>query len=225
MTITPIAIAHNGFTQKFGIPRQSGCAPSVLTRIVFCPEYRVAEALRGIEQWSHLWLIWGFSANSPAQSFAPTVRPPRLGGNTRVGVFATRSPFRPNSLGLSSVKLEKVEKTEEGLVLIVSGADLMDGTPVYDIKPYLPYADIHQDASAGFTEQADDYRLQVVWSKGTKNGLSSALVQELTEILSEDPRPAYKEDGGQHYGLTYAGYNLTFTVADSTLSVVEVARL
>ena len=229
MTITPVAIAHNGFTQKFGIPRQSGCAPSVLTRIVFMPEYRVAEALRGIEQWSHLWLIWGFSANtaeSDMQHFSPTVRPPRLGGNTRVGVFATRSPFRPNSLGLSSVRLERIEKTEnEGVVLVVSGADLMDGTPIYDIKPYLPYTDIHSDASAGFTQQADDYRLAVEWGIGTKKGLSSRMVQELTEILAEDPRPAYKEDSEQEYGLTYAGWNVQFVVTNNRLLVKQTKRL
>ena len=241
MEITPIAIAHNGFSEKFGIPRQSGCAPSVLTRIVFCPGFRSPEALRGIEEWSHLWLIWGFSANSPAHSslplegesegaraphFSPTVRPPRLGGNTRMGVFATRSPFRPNGLGLSSVRLERVEKTAtEGLVLLVSGADLMDGTPIYDIKPYLPYTDIHTDATSGFTSDAGDYRLQVEWGKGTKKGLSSALVRELTEILSEDPRPAYKDDGEQVYGITYAGWNIKFKVKYRHLIVLEVNNI
>ncbi|MBR1809973.1 MAG: tRNA (N6-threonylcarbamoyladenosine(37)-N6)-methyltransferase TrmO [Paludibacteraceae bacterium] len=226
MTITPIAIAHNGFTQKFGIPRQSGCAPSVLTRIVFCPEYQVSEALRGIEQWSHLWLIWGFSANSPAQSFSPTVRPPRLGGNTRVGVFATRSPFRPNGLGLSSVKLEKVEKTKDnGILLVVSGADLMDGTPIYDIKPYIPYTDIHGDASAGFAASGNDYRLQVEWGRGSKKGLSSRLIKELTEILAQDPRPAYKEDGEEVYGLAYSGWNVQFVVTNNRLLVMQTKQL
>ncbi len=217
-----IAVAHNGFTQKFGIPRQSGCAPSVLTRIVFEPEYRIQEALRGIEQWSHLWLIWGFSEN---EGWSPTVRPPRLGGNTHIGVFATRSPFRPNGLGLSSVKLERVEKTQdEGCVLVVSGADLMDGTPIFDIKPYLPYTDIHADATSGFAVD-DSYKLKVVWAKGTKKGLSPALVKELTEILCEDPRPAYKQDGETEYGLSYGGYNIIFSVTDKTLQVHSVTRL
>ena len=218
MTILPIAHAHNGFTEKFGIPRQSGRAPSVLTRIVFEPEFRSPEALRGIEQWSHLWIIWGFSEN---EGWTPTVRPPRLGGNTHLGVFATRSPFRPNGLGLSSVKLEKVEKTREGMVLVVSGADLMDGTPIYDIKPYLPYTDIHPDATSGFAAD-DSYRLEVVWAKGTKRGLKSAVIQELTEILQEDPRPAFHDDPERIYGLTYAGYNISFRVAERRLTVVSV---
>ncbi len=214
-----IAFAHNGFAQKFGIPRQSGCAPSVLTRIVFEPEFRSQEALRSIEEWSHLWLIWGFSEN---EGWTPTVRPPRLGGNTHMGVFATRSPFRPNPLGLSSVKLERVEKTqEEGMVLVVSGADLMDGTPIFDIKPYLPYTDIHSDATSGFASD-NDYCLEVNWAKGTKRGLSSALVKQLTEILAQDPRPAFHNDPERIYGLTYAGYNLSFRVADKCLTVVAV---
>lgn len=241
MTITPIAFAHNGYKQKFGIPRQSGCAASVLTRIVFAPEYRIAEALRGIEQWSHLWLIWGFSENIPTANthtegtnqsnneqplfggYSPTVRPPRLGGNTRIGVFATRSPFRPNGLGLSSVKIEKIEKTaNEGTVIVVSGADLMDGTPIYDIKPYLPYTDIHEDATSGFAEHNTNYQLQVIWAKGTKKGLSSALIQQLTEILREDPRPAYKTDSEQEYGLTFNGYNVWFTVNDKILEIIRI---
>lgn len=223
MEISPIAYAYNGFTEKFGIPRQSGCAPSVLTRIVFEPEFRMAEAFRGIEQWSHLWLIWGFSGN---EGWSPTVRPPRLGGNTRVGVFATRSPFRPNGLGLSSVRLEKVDNGSDGLVLVVSGADLMNGTPVFDVKPYLPYTDIHPDAASGFVTCNNGYRLQVVWEKDAGIDMPDSIVTQLCEILSEDPRPAYKKDGdGQEYGLSYAGWNVMFTVAEGTLYVKKTKKV
>lgn len=236
-----IARAYNGYKEKFGIPRQAGCVESVLTRIVFEPLFRNPDALRGIEQWSHLWLIWAFSENpqfaaetvadesSPATSltqpltFTPTVRPPRLGGNKRVGVFATRSPFRPNPIGLSSVRLLKVEKTAaEGTVLWVSGADLMNGTPVYDIKPYLPYTDIHPDATAGFTTEGKDFRLQVEWGKGTKKGLPSAVVRNLDEILSQDPRPAYQDDD-REYALRFDDWNVHFRVKANVLQVLGVS--
>lgn len=217
-----IARAHNGYKQKFGIPRQSGRASSVVTRIVFEPDFRMQEALRGIESFSHLWLIWGFSANS---GWSPTVRPPRLGGNRRLGVFATRSPFRPNPVGLSSVRLERVEKTQsEGLVLVVSGADLMDGTPIYDIKPYLPYTDIHTDAVGGFAMNGADYRLQVVIPEILKEKLSEDIIRDLTDILSEDPRPAYKNDGDEEYGLTYSNYNIRFKVQDRKATVIQITK-
>ena len=221
MELRVIARAYNGYTEKFGIPRQSGCAASVLTRIVFEREFRHAESLRGIEEWSHLWLLWGFSAN---EGWSPTVRPPRLGGNKRIGVFATRSPFRPNSIGLSSVRLEKVEKTrEEGLVLVVSGADLMNGTPIYDIKPYLPYTDIHTDATNGFAGENTDYRLEVKWAKGTKKGVPASVIKELNEILAEDPRPAYQHDE-RLYAFCFAGYTVQFRVAEKLLTVHHLTQ-
>ncbi len=218
MELKIIARASNGYTEKFGIPRQAGCAASVMTRIIFEPDFRIAESLRGIEQWSHLWLLWGFSAN---EGWSPTVRPPRLGGNKRVGVFATRSPFRPNPIGLSSVRLERIEKTKnEGLVLVVSGADLMNGTPIYDIKPYLPYADIHADAACGFAPGPAPL-LSVKWMKGTKQGLPASVVRNLNEILSQDPRPAYQTDSRQ-YAFEYAGRHITFQVTDSVLTILSV---
>ena len=229
MEIQVIAYARNGYSSKFGIPRQSGCAKSVLTRIVFTPEYRVAEALRGIEAWSHLWLIWGFSANhnsslTPSSSWSPTVRPPRLGGNKRVGVFATRSPFRPNELGLSSVRLERVEQTQnEGLVLWVSGADLMDGTPIYDIKPYLPYTDIHTDATGGFTVEHSEYRLEVFVPEDIAETLDSDTLQAIKEILAEDPRPQYHNDSERIYRFEYAGYGIAFSVDGNTAFVRSIS--
>ena len=214
-----IAKAYNGYKEKFGIPRQAGRAESVLTRIVFEPDYRIAEALRGIEQWSHLWLIWGFSEN---KSWSPTVRPPRLGGNKRIGVFATRSPFRPNQLGLSSVRLLRVEHTEnDGTVLIVSGADLMNGTPIYDIKPYLPYADIHSDATSGFAEN-NNYKLEVEINEEIANNLPDELIKNLKEILSEDPRPAYQNEPERIYGMTYNDLQIRFTVNQQKLQVISV---
>lgn len=226
MEIHAIAHAYNGFSSKFGIPRQSGRAKSVLTRIVFEPDYRVEEALRGIEQWSHLWLIWGFSEVESKRSqteWTPTVRPPRLGGNKRVGVFATRSPFRPNNLGLSSVELVRVEKTQtEGVVLWVSGADLMSGTPIFDIKPYLPYTDIHTEATCGFASLHTDYRLEVRFSDGLSHRLDEQTLAELKEILAEDPRPQYHSDANRIYNFEYSGYHISFRVENNTLVVVEV---
>lgn len=233
MNITPVAIARNGFTDKFGIPRQSREESCIETRIVFKPDFRVREALRGIEGYSHLWLIWGFSrcAIHNAQSatgigetpaWSPTVRPPRLGGNVRMGVFATRSPFRPNALGLSSVRLLRIEDTtQDGLVLVVSGADLLDGTPIYDIKPYLSYSDAHPEARNGFGETTRNYHLAVDVSTGV---LESALVQgcpwqALQEILSQDPRPAYQHDPMRVYHLDYAGWTVAFRVEGDRLKV------
>lgn len=233
MNITPVAIARNGFTDKFGIPRQSREESCIETRIVFEPDFRVREALRGIEGYSHLWLIWGFSrcAIHNAQSatgigetpaWSPTVRPPRLGGNVRMGVFATRSPFRPNALGLSSVRLLRIEDTtQDGLVLVVSGADLLDGTPIYDIKPYLSYSDSHPEARNGFGEATSNYHLAVDVSTGA---LESALAQgcpwqALQEILSQDPRPAYQHDPMRVYHLDYAGWTVAFRVEGDRLKV------
>lgn len=233
MNITPVAIARNGFTDKFGIPRQSREESCIETRIVFEPDFRVREALRGIEGYSHLWLIWGFSrcAIHNAQSatgigetpdWSPTVRPPRLGGNVRMGVFATRSPFRPNALGLSSVRLLRIEDTtQDGLVLVVSGADLLDGTPIYDIKPYLSYSDAHPEARNGFGEATRNYHLAVDVSTGV---LESALAQgcpwqALQEILSQDPRPAYQHDPMRVYHLDYAGWTVAFRVEGDRLKV------
>ena len=208
LTISPVAIARNAYRGKFGIPRQSGRVEEVETRIVFLPPYGVKESLRGIEQFTHLWLLWGFSANPVQEQFSPTVRPPRLGGNVRMGVFATRSPFRPNPVGLSSVRLLRVENdAEEGWRLIVAGADLMDGTPIYDIKPYIPYTDSHPDASNGFAGEWKDYRLQVV-------------------IPSEDPRPTYQHDEQRVYAMSYDRYTLRFSVSDEqqTVTLLDVVE-
>lgn len=221
MEISPIAFARNGYSSKFGIPRQSGRADSVLTRIVFTEPYRQAEALRSIEQWSYLWLIWGFSENT---TWSPTVRPPRLGGNSRVGVFATRSPFRPNALGLSSVKLIKVEQTaSEGTVLLVSGADLMDRTPIYDIKPYLPYTDAHADATNGFARNTD-YGVEVCFAQGTTDGIDPSVLRQLHDILKEDPRPAYHDDPQRDYRFEYGGYHIVFSVSQGVLTVKKIEK-
>lgn len=220
-----IARARNGFAEKFGIPRQSREDSVLLTRIVFEPGYRVREALRGIEEFSHLWLLWGFSANrGDAEEWSPTVRPPRLGGNTRMGVFATRSPYRPNPIGLTSVKLLRVEETAEGPVLVVSGADLLDGTPIYDIKPYVSFSDAHPEAKNGFAEAPKDYRLPVDWAVDelAMRSLPPALKAALEEILSQDPRPAYHDDPEREYGLVYDGREVKFCVQEGRLTVKKV---
>ena len=214
-----IARISSGFTEKFGIPRQSGLAKTK-AEIVFEPEYQNAEALRGIEGYTYLWLIWGFSMVKQ-EKWHPTVRPPRLGGNKRMGVFATRSPFRPNPIGLSSVKLLEVRKTDDrGTVLIVSGADMMNGTPVYDIKPYLPYVDCHMDASDGFTEETKDYALRVQWETPFHYGEEKK--QELTQILRQDPRPSYQEDAERIYGMSYDGMEIKFRVEQRNLIVLKI---
>ena len=214
-----IARISSGFTEKFGIPRQSGLAKTK-AEIVFEPEYQNAEALRGIEGYTYLWLIWGFSMVKQ-EKWHPTVRPPRLGGNKRMGVFATRSPFRPNPIGLSSVKLLEVRKTDDrGTVLIVSGADMMNGTPVYDIKPYLPYVDCHMDASDGFTEETKDYALRVQWETPFHYGEEK--IQELTQILRQDPRPSYQEDAERIYGMSYDGMEIKFRVEQRNLIVLKI---
>lgn len=267
MELKVIAYARNGHTDKFGIPRQSREESPILTRIVFEPEYRVKEAMRGIEGYSHLWLVWGFSELSsltadavgpsddcktqagPAVglSWSPTVRPPRLGGNKRMGVFATRSPYRPNPLGLSSVRL--VEITKDG-DLIVSGADVLDGTPIYDIKPYLSFSDCHEDAKNGFAEETRGYSLEVDWGDvGSISGKSPAnyplitrlsrafgskkeaqkseeecIKEDLEYILSQDPRPGYQDDPEREYKLDYAGWTVTFKVRGDTVLVTKIEK-
>ena len=222
--INIIARMRSDFATKFGIPRQSGLVEELRSTIVFEPEYRNADALRGIEGFSHLWIIWQFS-EAVRSGWSPTVRPPRLGGNTRLGVFATRSPFRPNSLGLSSVKLLGVEKTEKyGTVLHVGGADLMDGTPIFDIKPYIPYGDSHPEATGGFTDTADDFLLTVNFPASLLNILPESKREAAIGVLSHDPRPSYQRKPGRVYGLTFAGFDIRFTVEDSTLTVTEVNK-
>ena len=233
LVVRPIAVAHNGFSDKFGIPRQPRENSCIETRIVFEPPYRVREALRGIEDYSHLWLIWGFSAcerqsaDGMESDWSPTVRPPRLGGNKRVGVFATRSPFRPNSLGLSSVRLLRIEESKaEGQVLVVSGADLLDGTPIYDIKPYLSYSDSHADARNGFGEATRNYHLSVTIAPELQQEAlrQGCPWQAIEEILSQDPRPAYQTDPLRVYHLNYAGWAVSFVAREDTLEVVALSN-
>ena len=219
-----IARIHTDFPTKFGIPRQSGLIPDLKAEIVFEPEYRNPDALRGIEEFSHLWLIWEFSG-AVRKEWSPTVRPPRLGGNTRMGVFATRSPFRPNPVGLSSVRLDSVElHTDRGPVLHVSGADLMDRTPIYDIKPYLPYVDAHPEASGGFAHKKQTYHLEVhIPDEGMKK-IPEEKRKVLMQILSQDPRPSYQNDPERVYGMGFAGFEVKFRVEGSTLYVVSVTK-
>lgn len=229
MEIRPIARIHTDFTEKFGIPRQSGLASSLCGRIVFEPAYRNTEALRGLEAFSHIWLIWEFSANmrrgaSAEVEWQPTVRPPRLGGNTHLGVFATRSPFRPNPLGLSCVQVAEIEQdTPDGPIIHVKGADLMDGTPIYDIKPYVVYADSHPDAKSGFVDSLSEKRLEVIYESHVRDRANDEeLLHSLTEVLSLDPRPAYQHDPHREYGLSFAGMNVRFKVMGETLTVVSI---
>ena len=215
-----IARIRSDFPTKFGIPRQSGIVPVVST-IVFEPEYRVDEALRGIEGYSHLWLIWEFS-QAVREDWSPTVRPPRLGGNTRMGVFATRSPFRPNSIGLSSVKLVGMEKTEEGTVLLVEGADLCDGTPILDIKPYLPFTDSHPDAVGGFSDPVREKELRVEISPELLEKVPENKRDALQKVLAHDPRPSYQHDPERVYGMAFAGMEVKFRVDGDLLTVAAV---
>lgn len=217
-------IAHikTDFPTKFGIPRQSGLT-NLESRIVFEPQFRNPDALRGIEGYSHLWLIWQFS-KAVREEWSPTVRPPRLGGNSRVGVFATRSPFRPNPIGLSSVKLLRVEKTEEGSVLVISGADLMDGTPIYDIKPYLSFTDCHPDAVCGFADDKKSYSLKVDFPDRMLELIPREKQPALLELLSEDPRPQYIEDSDRVFGFPFAEFEIKFTVNNGILKVVKVEK-
>ena len=222
VTIQVIARMKSDFPTKFGIPRQSGLVEELRSTIIFEPEFRNPDALRGIEGYSHLWLIWQFS-EAVRSEWSPTVRPPRLGGNTRMGVFATRSPFRPNSLGLSSVKLLGVEQTEEfGTVLHVGGADLMDGTPIFDIKPYIPYGDCHPDATGGFTDTAGEFLLDVTFPPELLKKLPEDKQDAAIGVLSHDPRPSYQRKPDRVYGIAFAGFDIRFTVENNTLTVQEV---
>ena len=222
ISINIIARMHSDFATKFGIPRQSGLVEELRSTIVFEPEYRNNDSLRGIEDFSHLWIIWQFS-EAVRQGWSPTVRPPRLGGNTRMGVFATRSPFRPNNLGLSCVRLLDVEHTEKyGTVLHVGGADLMDGTPIFDIKPYIPYSDSKPDASGGFTDQAADFLLTVDFPEELLGKLPEQKREAAIGVLSHDPRPSYQKNEERVYGLTFAGFNIRFMVRDKLLTVLAV---
>ena len=217
-----IARIHTDFKEKFGIPRQSGIANELEAKIVFEPEYRVREAIRGIEDFSHLWLIWQFS-EAVREDWSPTVRPPRLGGNKRVGVFATRSPFRPNPIGLSSVELVRVERREyEGDVLIVRGADLLDGTPIYDIKPYLAYTDSHQNAVGGFADPVREYGLKVIFGKELLTKIPVSKQNALIKILEHDPRPSYQNDAQREYGFKFSNFEIFFKVEGDILTVTGV---
>lgn len=219
-----IARMHSDFPTKFGIPRQSGLVEDLRSTIVFEPEFRNPDALRGLTDFSHLWIIWQFS-EAVRKDWSPTVRPPRLGGNTRMGVFATRSPFRPNALGLSSVKILGIEETKDyGTVIHVGGADLMDGTPIFDIKPYVPYSDCHMDALGGFTQTADDYLLNVHIPESLKGSIPQDKLDALIGVLSHDPRPSYQQDSGRIYGLDFAGLNIKFQIQNKQLTVINIER-
>lgn len=222
LSLSPIAHMESDFPTKFGIPRQSGLT-QLTSRIVFEKEYRQAEAFRGIEEYSHLWIIWGFS-EAKREHWSATVRPPRLGGNVRMGVFATRSPFRPNPLGLSSVRLVSVEKDDSnGVTLLVEGADLMDGTPIYDIKPYIPYTDSHPEASGGFSDDVRQDKLQVTMDDDLLQLVPEDKRDALLSILRHDPRPHYQNDPERVYGFFFAGLEIKFRVEDERLTVVSVA--
>ena len=225
ITIRPIAKMHSDFPSKFGIPRQSGLVQELQSTIVFEPEFRNPDTLRGLEGYSHLWLIWQFS-EAVRTDWSPTVRPPRLGGNTRMGVFATRSPFRPNNLGLSCVRLIGIEQTpNQGAVIHVAGADLMDGTPIFDIKPYVPYSDCHTDASGGFTDTAGEFLLKVEFPEELLLRLPENKRDATIGVLSHDPRPSYQRDPKRVYGLPFAGFDIRFTVQGDVLQVCDVVKL
>ena len=216
---------YSDFTTKFGIPRQSGIVKEIKGKIVLEKEYRVAEAFRELEGFSHIWLIWQFS-EAVREDWRPTVRPPMLGGNTRVGVFATRSPYRPNSMGLSAVRLDRIEYTDDlGPVLHVSGADLMNGTPIYDIKPYLPFADSIPDATDGFAGKAVREKLTVDFPEALKRIIPDEKLDALIAVLADDPRPTYIDDGERIYGISFGGYEIKFRVADGTLSVIKTEKI
>lgn len=224
MEMHPIAHMRSDFPTKFGIPRQSGLVEELRSMIVFEPEYRSEDALRGIEDFSHLWLIWQFS-QAVREGWSPTVRPPRLGGNTRMGVFATRSPFRPNNLGLSCVRLLEVKHTQQyGTVLIVGGADLLDGTPIFDIKPYIPYSDSRPEAAGGFTDRVGDFLLDVKIPQELLEKLPADKQTAAVGVLSHDPRPSYQRKPGRVYGLNFAGFDIRFTVEDTVLTVQSVEK-
>lgn len=225
ITIKPIAKIKSGFTDKFGIPRQSGLVENIHSQIIFEEEFRNKDSLRGLEEFSHLWIIWLFSENI-REKWSPTVRPPRLGGNERVGVFATRSPFRPNPIGLSCVKIESIGIDKDyGPIITVSGADILDGTPIFDIKPYIPHTDLKNDALSGFSGKVYGHMLNVVYSDNVENVFPDReIVDIITALISQDPRPGYQKDQ-REYGLTYDGYNVKFHVEDSTAIVTEVEKI
>ena len=225
LTMHIIANIHSDFPTKFGIPRQSGLVEELTAQIVFTPDYRAPEAVRGLEDFSHIWLIWQFS-KAVREYWSPTVRPPRLGGNTRMGVFATRSPFRPNAIGLSCVRLLKVEpNTPEGPVLTVAGADLMDGTPILDIKPYIPYADCQMEATGGFTDTAGEFLLKVEFPPELLSMVPEDRREALIGVLRHDPRPSYQRKPERVYGMEFAGVNVRFKVAEDTLLVVDCEKV
>lgn len=224
-TVEPIAHIKTDFSSKFGIPRQSGLVDELEAKIIFEPQYRIPEAFRGLEGYSHVWLLWQFSECADKE-WSPTVRPPRLGGNKRMGVFASRSPFRPNSIGLSCVKLISIDETEEnGIVLTVSGADLLDGTPIIDVKPYLPYVDSHPEASGGFALQEKEGSLDVVFVAELLSDIPADKQEALKAVLKQDPRPQYQNDPERIYGLEFAGYDVRFKVNENLLTVVEVEKI
>ena len=224
MGIEPIAYIQTDFSEKFGIPRQSGLADSLQARIVFEPQYRNRDALRGLEEFSHIWLLWEFSVNRHQSRWQPTVRPPRLGGNRQMGVFATRSPYRPNPIGLSCVSLEFIDyECADGPVIYVKGADLMDGTPIYDIKPYIKYADSRPDAVCGYVDSLQERSLQVVLPEAvSQKMIDKSRLAALIEVLSLDPRPSYHDDPERVYGLSFAGHNVKFSVCDDVLTVIDI---
>ncbi len=222
LEIKPIAHIHTDFSTKFGIPRQSGLVEQLKAQIIFCSEYRNPDALRGLEQYSHLWLLWEFS-QAKRDKWSPTVRPPRLGGNTRMGVFATRSPFRPNPIGLSCVRLEKIEFTStQGPIIHVCGADILDNTPIYDIKPYLPYVDSHPDALNGFALANNEGVLDIIFPEELLQHIPDDKRESLIAVLQQDPRPQYQEDASRVYIMDFSGFEVHFSVDDSVLSVVDV---
>lgn len=218
--IKPVAKIKNGYNEKFGVPRQSGLTPDIKSEIIFEKEFRDENLIRDIEQYSHLWLIWGFSENN--EKWSPTVRPPKLGGNKRVGVFATRSPFRPNSLGISVVRLEEIKNSSDGKILVVSGADLVNATPIFDIKPYLPYVDSIPDAKGGFSEEFKDDVLKVIIPESIKNNLLLEDITEITSILSLNPKPQYQSDEERIYGLSYKNFEIKFRCNEEEIKVIEI---
>lgn len=226
MEIRPIAYIRAEFPEKFGVPRQSGLAKGLRGRIVLEPEYRNPDALRGLEGFSHIWLIWEFSANRSINSWQPTVRPPRLGGNAHIGVFATRSPFRPNPLGLSCVKIEEIElSSEEGPVITVRGADLMDGTPIYDIKPYIKYADSRPEAVCGYVDDLEERSLKVIFPPELSSQVPDrSVIPALMDVLRLDPRPSYHDDPHRIYGLSFCGLNVRFRVEADVLTITAIER-
>lgn len=224
MNIKPIAYIKTNFKEKFGIPRQSGIIDNIRGEIIFEKHFRNPDALRGIEEYSHLWLIFDFSENH-RDTWSPTVRPPRLGGNTRVGVFATRSPFRPNNLGLSCVKLEGIKKNEKsGDILIVSGVDLLDNTPIFDIKPYIPYCDCKPDAKGSFSENFKDYKIKVLYDEAVFKDISKETTNQIIKLIEQNPKPAYKTDT-KNYKFLFSEYEICFEISGETAKILTVEKL